>query len=30
MINMPIKGEYIRFKKFKREIKLQFMIYADF
>ena len=27
---MPKKGEYIRFKKFEREIKSSFIIYADF
>lgn len=30
MIQMPKKGEYIRFKKFEREIKSPFIIYADF
>lgn len=30
MIQMPKKGEYIRFKKFEREIKSSFIIYADF
>ena len=27
---MPKKYEYIRFKNYKRKIKLLFMIYADF
>ena len=27
---MPKNGEYIKFKKFERKIKLAFMIYADF
>ena len=29
-IKMPKKYEYIRFKNYKRKIKLLFMIYADF
>ena len=29
-INMPQKGEYIKFKNFGRKIKLTFMIYAAF
>ena len=27
---MPKKGEYVKFKNFKRKIKSPFMIYADF
>ena len=29
-IKMPNKGEYVKFKNFKRKIKSPFMIYADF
>ena len=30
IIKMPKKGEYVKFKNFKRKIKSPFMIYADF
>ena len=30
MIKMSKNGEYVRFKNYKREIKLPLMIYADF
>ena len=30
MIKMPGKGEYVKFKNYKRNIKSLFMIYADF
>ena len=30
MIKMLEKGEYVRFKKYERKIKSQFMIYVDF
>ena len=29
-IKMPKKGDYVKFKNFKRQKKLPFMIYADF
>ena len=29
-IKMPKKGEYVKFKNFKRKIKPQFMIYIHF
>ena len=29
-IKMPKKGEYVRFKNYKRKIKSPFIIYADF
>ena len=27
---MPKKGEYVKFKKFERKLKLPLMVYADF